>query len=141
VSKEQSKPQDPVKQPEQATKAKRKREPMEVLVVDRWTGNKVHAEYRGEVNRKGAEPRYKVYSPFFVGLDRHFEAKSADLGKAHRWVSRSEFTFRGLAPDATEVEEFLKKDAIVAADEELVRIGMGFLAPTSRYPQAALGAA
>lgn len=121
MSKEQQTPEvkDPQTPAAAAPKAKRKREPLEVLVQDRWTKEWLHAEYRGEVNRKRAEPRYKVYSPFFVSLNKEFEVSEADLARAHRWVPRIQI--RGLAPDAAEVEEFLKTDAY----EDLVKLGYG----------------
>lgn len=113
--------------------AKRKREPLEVLVQDRWTKQWVHAEYRGEVNRKRAEPRYKVYSPLFASLDRYFEAKPEDLARAHRWVPR--IHIRGLAPDPMEVEEFLKTTAY----EDLVKLGYVEVSPSEdgSYPKLA----
>ncbi len=102
----------PAATPEQPAK-KPKREPLEVWVHCPWTDHKLVAEYRGEVNRKGSTPRYKVYSPFFAAED----AKPADLAKAHRWVPRIKIL--GLAPSREEVEEFLATSAY----EDLKKLG------------------
>lgn len=105
-----------VKQEVKQARERRRREPLEVLVQCRWTGNWIHAEYRREVSREGSIPRYKVYSPFFVSLDRYYETTPADAAKAYRWVPT--MRIRGLAPE--EVEEFLKKDALEAALDDLI---------------------
>lgn len=89
-----------VKSPAAPAPAKKpKRDPLEVLVECPWTKTRLVAEYRGEVNRKGPEPRYKVYSPFFA-------TPGVDLNKAHRWVPRIKIL--GLAPGREEVEAFLR---------------------------------
>lgn len=87
----------------------RKREPLEVQIVDVFTGNKIVGEYRGENKKIGPAklPVYKVYSPFFGdGLSM----------TAFRWVNRIKVL--GPAPTAEDMEKFLQSSEQPAAVEE-----------------------
>jgi hypothetical protein len=76
------------------------REPLEVQVTDFFTGQKLVCEYKGEMKRKGAEPRYKVYSPFFADAKEGIDAQL----RAHRWVKK--IRIFGSAPSEKEINEF-----------------------------------